>query len=43
MKTAIICLGLLALVGTSMGALDALQSVQKDSEIDHSGRHPNHL
>ena len=33
MKTAIICLCLLALVGTSMGALDALQSVKKVSEI----------
>ncbi len=43
MKTAIICLGLLALVGTSMGALDA---VKKDSEIqglDHAGTPEHHL
>ena len=45
MKTTIICLGLLALVSTSMGALDALQSVKKESEfhgLDQSGTSSHH-
>ncbi|CAL8464199.1 g3734 [Coccomyxa elongata] len=37
-KMTIACLAMLALVGTSMGALDALQSVKATAQLDHSGR-----
>lgn len=39
MKTAILCLGLLALVGSSVASLDALNSVKESQELEHTGGH----
>ncbi len=37
MKTAIICLGLFALVGSSTASLDAFKSVKESQELEHTG------
>ncbi len=37
MKTAIVCLGLLALVGSSTASLDAFKSVKESQELEHTG------
>ena len=37
MKTAIVCLGLLALVGSSTASLDAFNSVKESQELEHTG------
>ena len=37
MKTAIVCLGLLALVGSSTASLDAFSSVKESQELEHTG------
>ena len=37
MKTAVVCLGLLALVGSSTASLDAFNSVKESQELEHTG------
>jgi hypothetical protein len=37
MKSAIVCLGLLALVGSSTASLDAFNSVKEFQELEHTG------